>query len=75
MDTKERVLNCYRLFLPNDNFSMSDPANGKSHGLTSLEVAALVLDLEDEFKVEISDQAFAKITNIGSLIEYIEEQL
>ncbi|WP_280769021.1 acyl carrier protein [Salipaludibacillus daqingensis] len=41
-------------------------------GADSLDVVELVMELEDEFDLEISDEDAEKIATVGDVIEYIE---
>ena len=43
-------------------------------GADSLDVVELVMELEDEFDLEISDEDAEKITTVGDVIQYIERQ-
>ncbi len=40
-------------------------------GADSLDVVELVMALEEEFKLEISDEEAEKLTTVGKAIEYI----
>lgn len=40
----------------------------------SLDVVELMMALEDEFKVEISDEDAGKISTVGDVVEYIKER-
>ena len=40
----------------------------------SLDMAELVIDLEEEFKLSISDEEAQKIETVGQAIKYIEEK-
>ena len=42
--------------------------------LTSFEIIQLMCDIEDKFNVEIPQEVFLKLTNIGKLAEYIEQK-
>ena len=44
-------------------------------GADSLDVVELVMELEDEFDMEISDEDAEKISTIGDAISYIESKL
>ena len=44
-------------------------------GADSLDVVELVMELEDEFDMEISDEDAEKISTIGDAIAYIESKL
>lgn len=41
-------------------------------GADSLDVVELVMELEDEFELEISDEDAEKIATVGDVIDYIE---
>lgn len=38
----------------------------------SLDIVELMMELEDEFDIEISDEEAEKITNVGEVVAYIE---
>ncbi|MCP3771728.1 acyl carrier protein [Paenibacillus sp. MZ04-78.2] len=41
-------------------------------GADSLDVVELVMELEEEFDIEISDEDAEKITTVGQVVEYIK---
>lgn len=41
-------------------------------GADSLDVVELVMELEDEFEIEISDEDAEKVTTVGEVVKYIE---
>lgn len=43
-------------------------------GADSLDVVELVMELEDEFDMEISDEDAEKIATVGDAVKFIEEQ-
>ncbi|KQL54663.1 MULTISPECIES: acyl carrier protein [Heyndrickxia] len=43
-------------------------------GADSLDVVELVMELEDEFDMEISDDDAEKIATVGDAVKYIESQ-
>lgn len=43
-------------------------------GADSLDVVELVMELEDEFDLEISDEDAEKIATVGDVVTYIERQ-
>ncbi len=43
-------------------------------GADSLDVVELVMELEDEFDLEISDEDAEKITTVGDVVKYIESR-
>lgn len=46
---------------------------GKELGADSLDVVELVMAIEDEFEIEIEDQAASQIATIQDVLNYIEE--
>ncbi|WP_242319480.1 acyl carrier protein [Bacillus cereus group sp. BfR-BA-01349] len=44
-------------------------------GADSLDVVELVMQLEDEFEMEISDEDAEKIATVGDAVTYIERHL
>ncbi len=42
-------------------------------GADSLDVVDLVMALEDEFEIEIPDEAVENIKTVGDIVKYIEE--
>ena len=44
-------------------------------GADSLDVVELVMELEDEFDMEISDDDAEKITTVGDTVTYIETKV
>lgn len=42
-------------------------------GADSLDVVDLVMALEDEFGIEIPDEAMAEIKTVGDIVAYIEQ--
>ncbi len=43
-------------------------------GADSLDIVELVMDLEEEFGIEIPDEDAENITSVGEAIKYIEEK-
>jgi acyl carrier protein len=44
-------------------------------GADSLDTVELVMDLEEEFDLEIPDEEAEKLTTVGAAIKYLEEKL
>lgn len=54
---------------------VTNEANFKDDlGADSLDVVELVMELEDEFDLEISDEDAEKITTVGEVVNYIQSQ-
>ena len=45
----------------------------KDLGINSLQLADLILALEEEFDIEISDKAIKKMIKVKDLVNYLEE--
>ncbi len=44
-------------------------------GADSLDLVDLAMSIEDEFDIELSDEALDKIKTVGDLAEYIEDRI
>lgn len=44
-------------------------------GVNSIEIAELVLELEDKYDIEIDEKAIAKKTTLGEIADYLEKEL
>ncbi len=42
-------------------------------GADSLDLVDLAMSIEDEFEIELSDDALEKIKTVGDMVRYIEE--
>lgn len=71
-DTFERVKRIIVERLGVDEAEVTPEASFKDDlGADSLDVVELVMELEDEFDMEISDEDAEKITTVGEVVEYI----
>lgn len=43
-------------------------------GADSLDLVDLAMSIEDEFDIELSDEALEKIKTVGDLVNYIEDR-
>lgn len=72
-DTLERVKKIIIDRLGVDESKITLEASFKEDlGADSLDVVELVMELEDEFDLEISDEDAEKITSVGEVVKYIE---
>lgn len=73
---EERVSDCLRNVLGSDGKKYKEGFDPDSTFeelyLDSLDVVELVMDLEDEFNVSISDEDAEGLRTVGQLFEYIE---
>ena len=44
-------------------------------GADSLDLVDLAMSIEDEFDIELSDEALDKIKTVGDLVTYIEDRI
>ena len=47
----------------------------KNLGADSLDIVELVMALEEEFDIEIADEAASEITSVQNAIDYIDQRL
>ncbi|MBO8162393.1 MAG: acyl carrier protein [Brevibacillus sp.] len=72
-DTFERVKKIIVDRLGVDESKVTLEASFKEDlGADSLDVVELVMELEDEFDLEISDEDAEKISTVGEVVSYIE---
>jgi acyl carrier protein len=75
-DTFERVKKIIVERLEVDESQVTPEASFKDDlGADSLDVVELVMELEDEFDMEISDEDAEKITTVGDAVAYIESKM
>lgn len=75
-DVLERVTKIIVDRLGVDETEVTLAANFKEDlGADSLDVVELVMQLEDEFEMEISDEDAEKIATVGDAVTYIESHL
>ncbi|GGN90627.1 MULTISPECIES: acyl carrier protein [Saccharibacillus] len=72
-DVQERVTRIVVDRLGADEAEVTPTASFKEDlGADSLDVVELVMELEDEFDMEISDEDAEKITTVGDVVSYIQ---
>ncbi|MBN2983550.1 MULTISPECIES: acyl carrier protein [Cohnella] len=72
-DIQERVKRIVVERLGVDEAEVTNEASFKDDlGADSLDVVELVMELEDEFDLEISDEDAEKITTVGEVVNYIK---
>jgi acyl carrier protein len=73
-DTLERVKKIIVERLDVDPSEVTMEASIKDDlGADSLDVVDLIMELEDEFDMEISDEEAEKISTVGDVVEYINK--
>lgn len=56
-----------------DPDTITSTATLTSMGADSLDVVALIMQVEDDFSIEITDAAAEKMHTLGDVIEYVEK--
>ena len=70
----EKIKEMLATQLDADIDSMSEQTKiAEDLGADSLDVVELLMSIEDEFSVEIPDEAIETIKTIGDVVKYIEE--
>ena len=72
MFEKIRAIICEQLELEEDVVTM-DAVLLEDLGADSIDLADLVMNFEDEFDLEISDEDLENIKTVGDIVKYIEE--
>jgi acyl carrier protein len=72
MFEKIREIICEQLELEEDQVTM-DSILLEDLGADSIDLADLVMTFEDEFNMEISDEALENIKTVSDIVKYVEE--
>ena len=71
---RDKVIEIIREQLGQDKDAITDETHFINDlGADSLDTVELVMELEDEFGISISDEEAEKIQTVGDAIKYIEE--
>lgn len=71
---KVRNLICEQLELDEDKVTM-DSTIIEDLGADSLDVVDLIMGLEDEFKIEVPDDAVENVKTVGDIVRFLEDNL
>ena len=72
MNLKERVIKCLQYRFPSHEVGMETHLR-KDLDADSLSLMELVMDLEDEFDVNIPEAALPRLVHVRDVISYLEE--
>ncbi len=75
METFEKVKSLIVEQLDVDEDKISPDTTFEDIDADSLDVVELVMALEEEFDLEISDEEVEKIKTVGDIVNYIEERV
>ena len=56
------------------DFDFSEETTWDEINADSLDLVEIVMSIEDEFQIEIDDDAVSSMRNMGDLVAYIEEE-
>lgn len=62
---------CEEMEIPQDEFVLSANIR-EDFDLDSLDMVDIIMDIEDEFGVEITEDALEKLVTVKDVVEYIE---
>ncbi len=71
---KVKAILAAQLDIDEDNITL-DSLIGDDLGADSLDVVDMVMSLEDEFDIEIPDEAIEGIRTVGDISKFIEESI
>ncbi|MBQ2085951.1 MAG: acyl carrier protein [Oscillospiraceae bacterium] len=72
---EERLINMIRDVCATDTEITRETNLTFDLGLKSIDLLELVNDVEDEFGIEVTDEAVEQIHTVGELLDYIESQV
>ncbi len=75
MTTFERLMEILRNELNADTEAFTEETGIYETGFDSLDLVDAVMAVEEEFKIEISDEDFKAMKTLGDICEYIEERM
>ena len=71
---KVRAILCEQLDVDEDSVLMESDI-GDDLGADSLDVVDLIMSVEDEFSVEVPDEALENIRTVEDMVKYIEDNM
>lgn len=75
MNTYEKICDIIRDNLClEESFSFSAELTFSELMMDSLDLVEIIMEIEDAFSVEISDEELEKVKNLGELVELISEK-
>ena len=59
---------------PKEQITHEQQIHGETWAPNSLDIAEMVMEFEDKFDVTIPDDAESKLTSVGEVVKFLEEQ-
>ncbi len=70
---KVRSIICEQLGIEEDKVTLKSNITDDL-GVDSIDIVDLVMSLEDEFELEMSDDDISKVKTVGDIVDYIESK-
>jgi len=77
-ETKEKLIKILKTYSFNEPvfYTLTDESDLKDDlDINSARIIDIVLDIEEEFKIEIDDKAITKIRKFGDIVEIINSKI
>lgn len=71
---KIKLILCEEFEIDDNDISL-DAVLSLDLGLSDIDLIDLVMSIEDEFNVELPDEALEEISTVADLVKYIEENI
>lgn len=75
MDTQEKIKSIISRQTDIDEDSLNENTTIEDIVADSLDTVEMLMEIEEEFDIDISDEDAKKLTTIGELCSYIDERL
>ena len=75
IDLADRVISVIRQSVDNPNIDITLDTTFEELGFDSVDAVSITFAIEDEFNVDILDQGFIGLTNIGQIVDRLEKIL
>ena len=73
--TLEKVINLLADHLEMDASEITEATTFEDLGVDSLDTVEIMMEMEDEFNEEISDEVAEQLTTVGKAVEYIKTKV
>ena len=73
MTTEERIIKVIASHLEMEESEITEATTFEDLGVDSLDAVEIMMELEDEFGVEVPDEAADELKTVGDVVRFIEE--